>query len=227
MDKLETVVRNYDEVFSEVKSLSPEATLVLATKTVEQSVLMGLAEARTGLIFGENRVQELLSKYFEKEGLIWHFIGRLQTNKVKYIVDKVAMIQSVDSLRLASEIEKRCEKIGKIMDILIEVNVGGEESKGGVSEGELWQLVDRIKEMPHLRLKGLMSVLPIGEESSLAPLYERLRALYRKLGEIESDRFNVCVLSAGMSGDYDVALKNGSNTVRIGSKVFGARIYAK
>ena len=225
MDNVQAVIENYDSVLREVKSLSPNATLVLASKMVDKEVLEALAAARPGVIYGENRVQELLSKYFEKEGLTWQFIGRLQTNKVKYIVDKVSLIQSVDSLRLAEEIERRSAKIGKVMDILVEVNVGGEESKGGVPTEELFQLLDQIKTMPHLRLKGLMSVLPAEGEEALIPLYHELFDLYKKVSALPGENFDVSYLSAGMSGDYAVALKNGSNMVRIGSKVFGARHY--
>ena len=225
MNELSQVIKQYDEVCTEVKNLCPKATLVLASKTVDKEVLQGLAAARPGVIYGENRVQELLSKYFEADGLTWQFIGRLQTNKVKYIVDKVSLIQSVDSLRLAEEIERRSSKIGKTMDILVEVNVGGEESKGGVAAADLMPLLEAISQMPHLRLLGLMSVLPIGEEEALLPLYRRLNALYTEVLNMKRDNFDIQYLSAGMSGDYDVALKNGSNMVRIGSKVFGARNY--
>ena len=228
MDKMQEIVKKYDDTLAEVQSLAAgKVTLVLATKTVEQEVLSSLADRRSGLIYGENRVQELLSKYFEHEGLTWHFIGRLQTNKVKYVVDKVSLIQSVDSLRLAEEIERRAGKIDKVMDILIEVNVGGEESKGGVPAEEMLALALKIKEMPHLRLKGLMSVLPIGEEESLAPLYRLLRELFDSLKSVSAPNFDIEILSAGMSGDYPVALRNGSNMVRIGSAVFGARHYDK
>ena len=228
MDKILSVIDRYDEIAEEVSALSEgKATLVLASKTVEQEILRALAEKRSGVIYGENRVQELLSKYFEQEGLTWQFIGRLQTNKVKYIVDKVSLIQSVDSLRLAEEIERRAAKIEKVMDILVEVNVGGEESKGGVPEEEFFPLLEEIKKMPHLRLKGIMSVLPAAEEAALIPLYERLRLLYEKAKAIESANFDIRYLSAGMSGDYQIALKYGSNMVRIGSAVFGARNYAK
>lgn len=222
------MIGNYDETLAEVRRLSDgKATLVLATKTVEKEVLQGLAERRSDLIYGENRVQELLAKYFEKEGLTWHFIGRLQTNKVKYIVDKVSLIQSVDSLRLAEEIEKRAAKIGKRIDILLEVNVGGEESKGGVSEEEFPLLLERVKTMPHLCLKGVMSVLPNQKEEVIAPLYAKLRELYERAAEVKSENFDVKYLSAGMSGDYPVALRYGSNMVRIGSAIFGARRYDK
>ena len=228
MDQISSVVKNYDALLAEVKELSQgRATLVLATKTVDQSVLYSLAEQRSDLIYGENRVQELLSKYFVHEGLQWHFIGRLQTNKVKYIIDKVSLIQSVDSLRLAEEIERRAAKIDKTMDILLEVNVGGEESKGGVSEADFPALLQAITSMPHLRLRGLMSVLPIGEESLLTPLYERLLALYRQAESVAAENFEIDCLSAGMSGDYRVAITHGSNMVRIGSAVFGARHYDK
>ena len=225
MDNLQNVLENYDKVLSEVKTLSSGATLVLASKMVDKEVLEGLAAARPGVIYGENRVQELLSKYFEKEGLTWQFIGRLQTNKVKYIVDKVSLIQSVDSLRLAEEIERRASKIGKVMDVLVEVNVGGEESKGGVSEAELFALIEEIKKMPHIRLCGLMSVLPATDEAQLVPLYHSLRDLYLRAADNCGSAFRY--LSAGMSGDYRLALQNGSNMVRIGSKIFGERHYEK
>ena len=228
MERISQVIENYDKLLADVcERSSGKASLVLASKTVEQGVLRALAEARPGVVYGENKVQELLSKYFEADGLVWQFIGRLQTNKVKYIVDKVDLIQSVDSLRLAEEIEKRSAKIGKVMNVLIEVNVGNEESKGGVSEEELFPLLSEIEKMPHLKVKGLMSVLPNEDEESLLPLYARLRELFEKAKEIKAENFDVTILSAGMSGDYPIALKNGSNMVRIGSAVFGARFYAK
>ena len=227
MDQVEEIALRYDKVLAEVRKIAPDATLVLASKTVSREVLEGLAARRPSVIYGENRVQELLSKYFVREGLTWQFIGRLQTNKVKYIVDKVSLIQSVDSLRLAEEIERRAAKIGKTMDVLVEVNVGGEESKGGVAPEDLPSLLDAIAQMPNLRLQGLMSVLPEGEEQALIPLYQRLFSLYESLKERKDAPFDVRYLSAGMSGDYAVALKNGSNMVRIGSKVFGARHYDK
>lgn len=224
MESVSEIVERYDKLLAEVHSIAPKATLVLASKTVSREVLESLAACRPGVIYGENRVQELLSKYFVKEGLTWQFIGRLQTNKVKYIVDKVSLIQSVDSMRLAEEIERRSAKINKVMDILIEVNIGGEESKGGVPSAEVLPLVDAVMKMPHLRLCGLMSVLPDTDEEALIPLYKKLHELYltvaSKVGA--DDDF---ILSAGMSGDYLVALRNGSTMVRVGSKVFGARHY--
>jgi len=226
MDKITEIAHNYDAMLSDVKALSDgKATLVLASKTVEADLLKQFSALRPGVIYGENKVQELLAKYFVSPDVEWQFIGRLQTNKVKYIVDKVTLIQSVDSLRLAEEIEKRSAKLGKVMNILVEVNVGGEENKGGVSESELFSLLDEIKKMPHLRLKGLMSVLPNAEEGVLRPLYQKLVALYHKVEKLQAENFEVEYLSAGMSGDYKIALQCGSNMVRVGSAVFGARHY--
>ncbi|NCA68220.1 MAG: YggS family pyridoxal phosphate-dependent enzyme, partial [Clostridia bacterium] len=131
MESLETIISNIVNVKAELKTLEGAdniATLVLATKTVPRTVLEALAEYDK-LIFGENRVQELVNKYFEHKNVDWHFIGQLQTNKVKYIVPGAYMIQSVDSERLAREIERQAARIGRVMDILIEVNIGGEDSK--------------------------------------------------------------------------------------------------
>ena len=225
MENVEQIVQNFDSIRAEVDRLSGgKATLVLASKTVSADVLRALSEARPGVIYGENRVQELLSKYFVSEKVTWQFIGRLQTNKVKYIADKVDLIQSVDSLKLAEEIEKRSAAINKVMDVLIEVNVGGEESKGGVSPEALYSLAERIRAMKHLRLKGIMSVLPNADEAVLVPLYEELTGIFNALKE---KGFELEYLSAGMSGDYYIALCHGANMVRIGSAVFGARNYAK
>ena len=224
MDKVTEVALRYDEVLSEVRGINPGATLVLASKTVPREVLEGLVNLRPGVIYGENRVQELLSKYFFQEGLTWHFIGRLQTNKVKYIVDKVSLIQSVDSLRLAEEIERRSAKISKVMDILVEVNVGGEQSKGGVRKEEMAALLSEIGKMPHLRLRGLMSVLPATDETQLTPLYDELYSLFIKTKEAFGGDADF-ILSAGMSGDYPIALRHGSTMVRVGSRVFGERHY--
>ena len=223
MDQVEEIALRYDKVLAEVRKIAPDATLVLASKTVSREVLEGLAARRPSVIYGENRVQELLSKYFVREGLTWQFIGRLQTNKVKYIVDKVSLIQSVDSLRLAEEIERRAAKIDKVMDVLVEVNVGEEESKGGVPKGELFPLLDEIVKMPHLRLKGLMSVLPATDDEALIPLYDELNDLFQEVKrKFGGEDF---ILSAGMSGDYALALRHGSTMVRIGSRVFGERHY--
>lgn len=193
-------------------------TIVAATKTVSADIISSLPSYGI-TIAGENRVQELLSKYDEVKGVIWHFIGRLQRNKVKYIADKVAMIHSVDSIALADEINKQCGKIGKIMPVLVEVNMGEEESKGGVEASEAIDLCRYVDGLPYLSLKGIMSVLP---KDAPGETYSKLYDLFTG---IKSEFPHADVLSAGMSGDYEIAIKNGANLVRLGSCLFGQRIY--
>lgn len=192
-------------------------TIIAATKTIPAKIVSSLPELGID-IAGENRVQELLSKYDKVTGVTWHFIGRLQRNKVKYIVDKVKMIHSVDSQSLADEIERQCEKRDIIMPVLVEINMG-EESKGGVCMSEAMPLCEYISSLPHLKLKGIMSVLPKNADEQM---YENLKLFFEKVKEKFSD---ADVLSAGMSGDYETAVKHGANLVRLGTCLFGQRVY--
>lgn len=192
-------------------------TIVAATKTISAEVISTLPSLGIE-IAGENRVQELLSKYDKVHGVTWHFIGRLQRNKVKYIVDKVALIHSVDSVELADEINKQCGKISKVMPVLVEINMG-EESKGGISKDSAMELCEYIAKLEWLELKGIMSVLPKDAPKSM---YSELNSLFMSV----INRFHTAdVLSVGMSGDYEVAVQNGANMVRLGSCLFGQRIY--
>lgn len=204
----------------EKNKICDDVVLVGATKTrsiieIEEAVEAGLKVA------GENRVQELIGKYKPIDGLNWHFIGALQTNKVKYIVDKVDLIHSVDRIELAQEINRRCAKINKVMPILIEVNVGGEENKSGINPEELFVFVENIRDLPNIKICGLMTVMPKHAEEDL---YKRMYALYVRLKEIYPS-LPVKWLSMGMSGDYKIALKNGANMIRLGTALFGERVY--
>lgn len=192
-------------------------TIVAATKMVAPEIISTLPENGIS-IAGENKVQELLSKYDKVSGVVWHFIGRLQRNKVKYIVDKVDMIQSVDSIQLADEINKQCAKIAKIMPVLVEINMG-EESKGGVSFENVFELVDYVEGLPQLKLNGIMSVLPINAE---AAMYDKI---YELFCQVRAKYSHADVLSVGMSADYQIAVEHGANMVRLGSCLFGQRIY--
>ena len=187
-------------------------TFTLATKTIPKETLERLSE-RYDLIYGENRVQELVDKYFE--GPRWIFIGRLQKNKVKYLVNRVEMICSVDSVNLAKEIQKRCVAKGKVMPVLIEINLG-EEQKGGVSIEELPALIQEIQASPNLDWQGLMAVLPIegapDAAAKAADVYQTLKKQYP-----------IRYLSMGMSQDFELAIEAGGNMVRLGSAVFGRR----
>ncbi len=201
-----------------------EIRLMAVTKTVSPDKINEAIDAGCDLL-GENRVQELLEKYesYDKRAEI-HFIGRLQTNKVKYIVDKVTMIESVDSIKLAEEIEKRCAKIGKVMDILLEVNIAEEESKGGFSPDEVAAVSEKISDFPHLRLRGLMTIGRFGAEiEETRQYFEKMRHLSVDIKSKNIDNIYINILSMGMSADYEIAVSEGATIVRVGRGLFGAR----
>lgn len=177
--------------------------------------------------FGENKVQELMEKYEElPKDIRWHMIGHLQTNKVKYIVGKVAMIHSVDSERLVDVIEKESAKIDTVTDILVEVNISGEQSKFGVCPDDLLPLVRKIAVLPHIRLCGLMTVPPNLEDmEENRYVFAKLRQLSVDIAAENIDNVNVANLSMGMSNDYEIAIEEGATHVRIGTALFGDRIY--
>lgn len=178
---------------------------------------------------GENKVQELLSKYEDVKPVRWHLIGHLQTNKVKQIIDKVVMIHSVDSLHLVEEINKRAGNAGLVMDILIEINVGEEETKTGIQAEELMDLAKKITDTcENVRLRGVMCIPPYGEDPEVSRKYFReTRELFEKLQQLglPEDRALIDTLSMGMSGDYETAVEEGSTIVRVGSAIFGKRNY--
>lgn len=203
--------------------------ILAATKTVSAQRINYAIEHLGLTLIGENRVQELLAKYddLHKDSIEIHFIGRLQTNKVKYIVDKVDMIESVDSLRLAEEISRRCVKIGKVMDILVEVNVGREESKGGVLLEDLDRFLDAIFEFPGIRFAGIMVIPPkIDENDSSEKYFSESFQIFLDIQRKKHHNIREPILlSMGMSDSYEAAIRNGSDLVRIGSALFGRRDY--
>ena len=178
---------------------------------------------------GENKVQEIMDKYDAVRPVKWHMIGHLQTNKVKYIIDKVDMIHSVDSLKLAKEIDKRAAAHGLTMDILVQINPADEDSKFGVSLGQTRELIEEIlAACEHIRIRGLMSVAPIAEDPEDVRVYfEEVRKQYDEYSRIEHPNLDFRYLSMGMSHDFEVAISAGSNLVRVGSAIFGARDYSK
>ncbi|MEG0830647.1 MAG: YggS family pyridoxal phosphate-dependent enzyme [Anaerovoracaceae bacterium] len=178
---------------------------------------------------GENKVQEIMDKFDFVKPVRWHMIGHLQTNKVKYIIDKVSMIHSVDSYKLAVEINKRAEQNGLIMDILIQVNSAEEDSKFGITTQETEAMIQMILEnLPNIRIKGLMCIAPFAEDSNEIGIYfAQVKQLYDKYGKIDHERLNFKYLSMGMSHDFQVAIAEGSNLVRVGTAIFGQRDYSK
>ena len=177
--------------------------------------------------FGENKVQELVDKYERMpKDIRWHMIGHLQRNKVKYIVDKVFLIHSVDSLRLAQEIQREAEKKQTEVNILVEVNVAGEESKFGSRREETLQLVKEIALLPLVHIQGLMTVAPYVENpEENRGIFANLQQLAVDIGRENIDNVNMNVLSMGMTGDYPVAVEEGATCVRVGTGIFGNRSY--
>ena len=204
-----------------------EIQLMAVTKTVPAQVVnMAIAQGIT--LLGGNRAQELCAKYddYHKEGCAIHFIGGLQTNKVRQIIDKVQMIESVDSLHLAKEISRLCVRDGRTMDILLEVNIGGEESKGGVAPEKLEELALEISQLPAISIQGLMTIPPICQDQHrLEEYFAQMREIFIDMKAKSIDNGNVRFLSMGMSGDYLTAIRYGANIVRLGTALFGARVY--
>ena len=203
-----------------------EITLIAVSKTKPVSML---EEAYSAGIrnFGENKVQEMCEKYevMEKD-IRWHMIGHLQTNKVKYLIGKTALIHSVDSYKLACEIEKQAAKHNCIMDILIEVNIAEEETKFGLSEEDVINLVKQIAQLPHVRIQGLMTVAPyVVDSEENRPFFRKIKQLSVDINNQNIDNVSMNILSMGMTGDYMVAIEEGATMVRVGTGIFGERNY--
>ncbi|MBQ8503750.1 MAG: YggS family pyridoxal phosphate-dependent enzyme [Clostridia bacterium] len=204
-----------------------DVRLMAVSKTVEPIFINHAIEHGIDLI-GENKVQEFLSKkpHLRLDNCEAHLIGHLQTNKVRQIITEVSMIQSVDSVKLANEISKRSESAGIVTECLVEVNIGGEESKSGVDEGYLTELVHEISEMKALKIKGLMTIPPICEdETRLNKYFSKMHRIFIDIMDKKLDNVDMTILSMGMSSDYEAAVMNGSTLVRVGTALFGHRIY--
>ena len=201
-------------------------TLLAATKTVPAEAVNYAIDNLGITDIGENRVQELLEKYdaLHKERLNIHFIGRLQTNKVKYIIDKVCLIHSLDSEKLAAEIDRQARKIGKVMDVLVEINIGGEQSKGGISPENAEEFVDSLSVFTNIRARGLMVIPPATvSREEMIKYFGQTYKIFIDIFQKKLHNDNSCILSMGMSDSYIEALDCGSNLIRLGSALFGKR----
>ena len=218
-EKLEKVLKRIEKG----NNLGESITLVGATKTISVDVINQAIEYGLEVV-AENKVQEFRDKTDLIKGAKQHFIGHLQTNKVKYLVGKVELIHSVDSVHLAEEIDRQALKKGVVQDILIEINVGGELSKSGFSLQTAKDNIDEIiTRLPNVKIRGLMAMLPHTDNSDLqASLTKEMRNLYDAL---KNKGLPFKHLSVGMSNDYTTAINNGSNMIRLGSKIFGERNY--
>lgn len=204
-----------------------DVRLMAVTKTVDPIFINYALDYGVKMI-GENRVQEMLRKKPELhlDGVEKHLIGHLQTNKAGQITGEVDMIQSVDSLKIAKEIAKQSAKKGIVTPVLLEINIGDEESKTGFSETEFFENLYQIAELKDISIKGLMTVPPICENNTiLCKYFEKIHNIYVDIKEKKLDNISMNILSMGMSGDYEQAILCGSNLVRIGSSIFGPRIY--
>ena len=204
----------------------------------DEVLLMGVSKTKTAqdveaaikagiTLFGENRVQELVQKadMYQKYNVPCHIIGNLQTNKVKYLPPLTNCIQSVDSLKLAKEIDKQYLKAGQIADVLVEVNIGEEESKGGIQLETAYEFIHEISEFKGIKVKGLMCVPPICDGDLVRKYFAQMYQLFVDIQSKNVDNVKMDILSMGMSDDYKYAIMEGSNLVRVGSKIFGRRNY--
>lgn len=227
-ENLMSVEKRIEEACKRANRAREEVTLIAVSKTKPVSMLEviyneGIRD------FGENKVQELTEKYEQlPEDVKWHMIGHLQRNKVKYIAPFVALIHSVDSRALADTIEKEAAKAGRIIPVLIEVNVAGETTKFGVTPEEAPSLAGYIRSLSHVQLRGFMTSAPIVQDpEENRPVFRRLRQLSVDINRQSINNEKTDVLSMGMSDDFTVAVEEGSTCVRVGTRIFGARDYSR
>lgn len=203
----------------------PESVRLIAVSKKKPAALIEEAARAGQQLFGENYVQELVAKLDEvKAPVEWHYIGALQSNKVKYLAGKVAMIHSVDRLSLAQEISRQWQKLGQSAEILIEFNLGEEQSKAGAGEAEALELVRAIAQLPALKVRGLMALPPyLDDPEEVRPFFRRLRQLAEAIAAEQLPGVEMVELSMGMSHDFEVAIEEGATLVRVGTAIFGAR----
>lgn len=225
-ENIKLVEENIKKACEKVGRDINEVTLIAVSKTkpytaIEEALPTGVRD------YGENKVQELCDKYeILPKDIKWHMIGHLQRNKVKYLVGKASLIHSVDSIRLAEQIEKEYAKADEIANILIEVNMAQEESKFGITSEETEQLVREIAKFPHIRIKGLMTIAPYTDNPESNRVYFRnMKKLSVDIENKNIDNVSMSVLSMGMTGDYQVAVEEGATLVRVGTGIFGERNY--
>ena len=226
-ENLEAVEKRVEEACMRAGRKREEVTLIAVSKTKPVPALREIMDC--GIVdFGENKVQEMCGKMEEiTEPLRWHLIGHLQRNKVKYIVDKAYMIHSVDSLRLAQEIQKEAEKQDVICQVLIEINIGGEESKDGIPRKEAIPLIREIAQLSRVQVKGLMTIAPpVAQPEDARGYFKEMRELFEAVKAEQIPGVEMKELSMGMTGDFEVAIEEGATMVRVGTAIFGERQYA-
>ena len=227
-EQLNEVEQNIQQACDKVSRSREDVTLIAVSKTKPISVLQEAYDLGVR-VFGENKVQELTEKYEAlPKDIHWHMIGHLQTNKVKYIIDKVELIHSVDSLHLAKQIEKEAVKKGVDAQILVQVNIAQEDTKFGIDGPEVMSLVEEISKFPHVHIRGLMTSAPfVANPEENRCYFKKLHKLFVDIREKNIDNVSMDILSMGMTNDYEVAIEEGATMVRVGTGIFGARNYNK
>lgn len=225
-DNIKVIKDDIQRICNQCGRDSNSVTLIDVSKTKPVSMVMEAYEAGER-DFGENKVQELTAKYEAcPKDIRWHMIGHLQTNKIKYIIDKAYLIHSVDTYHLAEAIHKEAAKRNLVMDILLEVNVAEEESKFGLGNEEVVSMVKEIAKLTNVRIKGLMTVAPFTDNPEENRVYfQKLKQLSVDIAKENIDNVSMNVLSMGMSGDYHIAIEEGATYIRIGTNIFGVRDY--
>lgn len=225
-ENLETVQKKISAAAERCGRNADEIKLVAVTKTytteaMNEAVLCGVTDV------GENKPQEIRDKFDKVPSVNWHLIGHLQTNKVKYVIDRCCMIHSVDSIKLMEEIERLAVKNSRDIDILIQVNISGEDSKSGIAPDELDKLLDCAKNLTKVHIKGLMTIVPKAEFGDVRIHFKNMQQLFNDTKKKQYENVSMQELSMGMSGDYETAIEYGATIVRVGSAIFGARKYDK
>lgn len=223
-DRIKGIQKKIKNAVTRSEKQNREIHLIVVTKTVDtmdvlQAIDAGLHE------FGENRVQEMIRKQeLLPKDIVWHLIGQLQSNKVKYIVDKVGLIHSLDRIALGQEIQRQCEKISRIMPVLIQINIAKEETKSGISEENIMTFVEEISRLPNLEIQGLMTIAPLVDNPErIRPLFQKMNYYFEQIKKKAIPNVKMNFLSMGMSNDFEIAIEEGANMVRIGTAIFGKR----
>lgn len=226
-ENIDDIVKRIEDTCKKVGRNPNDITVIAVSKTVESERAREAVEAGINNL-GENRVQELVKKYDELKDLDikWHMIGHLQKNKVKYIIDKTVLIHSVESLSLAEEINKRAEKNNLIANVLVELNIGEEDSKFGIKEESVYDFILSLEKFENIRVLGLMTVAPFCENpEDVRWVFKKMKNIYDEISTMNLRNTEMKYLSMGMTNDFEIAIEEGSNIIRIGTAIFGARKY--
>ncbi|SKC87321.1 YggS family pyridoxal phosphate-dependent enzyme [Maledivibacter halophilus] len=227
-ENINNVLENIENACEKINKNPDEINLVAVTKTIEPERIN--TALKTGIKnIGENKVQEIMEKYDKiNYNPHWHLIGHLQTNKVKYIIDKVDLIHSLDSIRLAEEINKRAKKINRIMNVLIQINIADDEAKFGISHNEIDGFIKELSKFENIKVEGLMTIVPyMDNKEKVRPYFRKMKEIFEDLKNCDYENINMKYLSMGMTNDYIVAIEEGANMIRVGTAIFGERDYSK